>query len=108
MKVLSFFVVDTHVTTDRPHIDMDELWPNLDEELKLQAAENMIDVLEIQGTYKLKDFDEKINSPPGNDSRSTSPASTREKRQIVAAIMAGIVTSLVSTFTSFQLFGMSQ
>ena len=65
-------------------------------------------LLEIQGTYKLKDFDEKIKSPPDNDATSTNPAPTREKRQIVAAIIAGIVTSLISTFTSFQLFGMSQ
>ena len=40
---LEFFVVDTHVTIDKPCIDLDDLWPNLDDKLKLQAIENMID-----------------------------------------------------------------
>ena len=42
-ECLEFFVVDAHVTIDKPCIDLDDLWPNLDDKLKLQAIENMID-----------------------------------------------------------------
>ena len=42
-EVLAFFVVDTHLTIDKPCIYLDDLWPNLDDKLKLQAIENMID-----------------------------------------------------------------
>ena len=63
---------------------------------------------EITETYKLKDLDEKKTSPQNNDEKIATSAPAREKRQVVAAVLAGIVTSLVSTFSSFQLFGMSQ
>ena len=40
---LDFFVVDTHLTIDKPCIDLDDLWAILDDKLKLQAIDNMID-----------------------------------------------------------------
>lgn len=52
-------------------------------------------------TYQLK-----LNKP--SLKAAESYVHVREKRQVVAAFMAGIVSSLISTFTSPQLFGISQ
>lgn len=76
------------------------------------CLDNQRRISEAANTYKFKEIlrNGKFTALDIFRQASQTESSTpvRDKRQVIAAIMAGIVTSVISTFTSSQLFGMSQ
>ena len=71
------------------------------------CLDNQRRITEVANTHKLKEIirDRKFLERQASQTESSI---VRYKKQVIAAIMVGIVTSLISKFTSFQLFGMSQ
>ena len=64
------------------------------EDLHNICLDNNRRLREITETYKLKDLDEKITSPQNNDATIATSEPAREKRQVVAAVLAGIVKKI--------------
>ena len=88
---------------DRPwkNRQLSKLIRALLEEMKHNCEENRLTLKEIEEIYHLDGTATNIG-PNLDDSHSIS------KRQIVTALMVGVVTSLISTFTGHELFAMSQ
>ena len=67
------------------------------------CEDNSRKIDEIKSTFHLEDLDTSSTNPPSDSTDDHN----RPKRQIITGLIVGVVTSLISTFTTHQLLGMT-